>query len=106
MLYNTSNDSSGNSDSSDSCGSSDNRDSSNSSPSSESSESSDRSDSRESSESSDSSENRHHNCFGPSFLFGEGVLSTGPTPSSFYLLVDMRVTNTSFSSIPGDLPSK
>ena len=30
-----------------------------------------------------------HNCFGPPFLFVEGLLSTGPTPSSFYLLVEM-----------------
>ena len=30
-----------------------------------------------------------HNCFGPLFLLVEGLLSTGPTPSSFYLLVEM-----------------
>ena len=30
-----------------------------------------------------------HNCFGPLFLFVEGLLSTGSTPSSFYLLVEM-----------------
>ena len=30
-----------------------------------------------------------HYCFGPPFLFVEGLLSTGPTPSNFYLLVDM-----------------
>ena len=30
-----------------------------------------------------------HNCFGPPFLFVEGLLSTWPTPSSFYLLVEM-----------------
>ena len=32
-----------------------------------------------------------HNCFGPPFLFVEGLLSMGPTPSSFYLLVEMRL---------------
>ena len=31
----------------------------------------------------------NHNCVGPPFLFVEGLLSTGPTPSSFYLLVGM-----------------
>ena len=30
-----------------------------------------------------------HNCFGPPFLFVKGLFSTGPTPSSFYLWVDM-----------------
>ena len=30
-----------------------------------------------------------HNCFGPLFLFVEGLLSMGSTPSSFYLLVEM-----------------
>ena len=30
-----------------------------------------------------------HNCFGPPSLLGEGLLSTGPNPSSFYLLVEM-----------------
>ena len=32
-----------------------------------------------------------HNGFGPPFLFVEGLLSTGPTPSTFYLLVEMRL---------------
>ena len=32
---------------------------------------------------------QYHNCFGPPFLFVEGLLSTGPTPSSFYLLLEM-----------------
>ena len=31
----------------------------------------------------------HHNWFGPQLLLVEGLLSTGPTPSSFYLLVEM-----------------
>ena len=30
-----------------------------------------------------------HNCFGPLFLFVEGLLSTVPTLSSFYLLSEM-----------------
>ena len=30
-----------------------------------------------------------HNCFGPPSLLLEGLLSTGPTPSSCYLLVEM-----------------
>ena len=30
-----------------------------------------------------------HNCFGPPLVFLEGLLSTGPTLSSFYLLVEM-----------------
>ena len=32
--------------------------------------------------------NKHFgsNCFGPLFLFVDGLLSTGPTPSSFYLM--------------------
>ena len=41
---------------------------------------------------------RHH-CLGPPFLFGVGLLSTGATPSSFYLLVEGGVTITSFSRI-------
>ena len=33
--------------------------------------------------------NIRHNFFGPPSLFVEGLISTGPTPSSFYLVVDM-----------------
>ena len=41
-----------------------------------------------------------HNCFGPPFLLVEGLLSTGPTPSRFYLLVEMGLSIiTSFSSV-------
>ena len=38
-----------------------------------------------------------HNCFGPPFLFVEGVLSTGPTP--FLPLGKDGITIKSFSSI-------
>ena len=39
-----------------------------------------------------------HNCFGPPFLFAEGLLSTGPTPSSFYFLVEMGLPLHLFSA--------
>ena len=32
-----------------------------------------------------------HNCFGSPSLLVEGLLTTGPNPSSFYLLVEMRL---------------
>ena len=40
-----------------------------------------------------------HNCFGLPFLFVEGLLSTGPIPSSFYILVEMGLPLHLFSSI-------
>ena len=40
-----------------------------------------------------------HNCFGPPSLLVEGLLSTGATPSSFYLLVELGLPLHLFSSI-------
>ena len=37
-----------------------------------------------------------HNCFEPPSLLVEGMLSTVPTPSSFYILVEIWITITFF----------
>ena len=40
----------------------------------------------------------YHNCFGPPLLFVDCLLSTGPTPSSFYHLVEMGLPIHIFTS--------
>ena len=45
----------------------------------------------------------HNNCFGPPSLLVEGVLSTGPAPFSFYLLVEMGLPLHFFQHTCGEL---